>query len=90
MSNFIREEANNINNYKIIHTVRNDEDIENSRNSMNHVFYIHGKEECLFASVPKILEFYSTHYLNQSPLVKPVTILIFRYLFKILNICNFG
>jgi hypothetical protein len=37
-----------------------------------HRYYLYGKEDWLFTSIAKILEFYSTHYLNQSPLVKPV------------------
>lgn len=65
---YYREAPNCINSYKIVHKViKNLED--NSRET--HSFHVFGKEDCLFDSIPKILEFYSAHYLNQSPLVKP-------------------
>lgn len=72
----VKEAPDTINSYKIIHTVKNnlenphseDDDIDEST---EHAFYIYGKQDCLFSTIPKILEFYSTHYLNQSPLVRP-------------------
>jgi len=74
----VKEAPDTINSYKIIHTVKNltnnnsggDEDDDSDENT-EHAFYIFGKQDCLFSSIPKILEFYSTHYLNQSPLVRP-------------------
>lgn len=51
--------------------------IENTNDQENsHVFFIYGKEDCLFSSIPNILEFYSNHYLNQSPLIKPVKFML--------------
>lgn len=62
------KEANElINSYKIVHKINSNAD----DNSVTHTFHIYGKEDCLFENIPKILEFYSKHYLNQSPLVKP-------------------
>jgi hypothetical protein len=60
---YFREAPKVINNYKIIQ--------KRSEESTDYVFYLFGKEDCLFSSISSILEFYSTHYLNQSPLVKP-------------------
>lgn len=60
----VKEAPKCINNYKIIHKLVEDD-------TKNHVFYLYGKEDCLFTSIPNILEFYSNHYLNQSPLIKP-------------------
>lgn len=67
---FSREVADCVNSYKIVHRIINSAE----DNSVSHTFHIHGREDCLFESIPKILEFYSGHYLNQSPLVKPVTV----------------
>ncbi len=61
----VKEAAKCINNYKIIHKV--------TENQLKNEFYLYGKEDLVFKSIPSILEFYSTHYLNQSPLVKPVS-----------------
>ena len=58
----VKEASKCINNYKIIHK------IGENRNE----FFLYGKEDLMFASIPNVLEFYSTHYLNQTPLVKPV------------------
>ena len=69
-----REAPKTINNYKIIHkqsTAATPVTSDDENNSV--VYYLYGKEECLFPSIPSILQFYSTHYLNQSPLVKPVS-----------------
>ena len=64
----VKEAPKCINNYKIIHKVS--EDV--LKHQVANEFYLYGKEDLVFASIPSILEFYSTHYLNQSPLVKPV------------------
>ncbi|RNA44929.1 adapter molecule Crk [Brachionus plicatilis] len=63
----VKEGPKSINSYKIIHRCTDDHKIQKD----SHVFYIYGKEDCLFSSIPSILEFYSNHYLNQSPLIKP-------------------
>jgi len=63
----VKEVADCVNSYKIVHRIINSAE----DNSVSHTFHIHGREDCLFESIPKILEFYSGHYLNQSPLVKP-------------------
>ena len=60
----VKEASKCINNYKIIHKI--------TENQTKNEFYLYGKEDLVFKSIPNILEFYSTHYLNQSPLVKPV------------------
>lgn len=52
-----------INNYKIIQTLDN---------GGNLSYFILGKNDLSFKNVPDILRFYSSHYLNQSPLIKPV------------------
>lgn len=62
----VKEAPKTINSYKIIHTVKKTEAL-----NLEHVFFILGKEDFIFKSIANILEFYSTHYLNQSPLVKP-------------------
>lgn len=67
----VKEAPDTINSYKIMRT-RNSTNLDGeSEDETNHSYYIFGKEDCLFSSIPKILEFYSTHYLNKSPLVKP-------------------
>ena len=52
-----------INSYKIIEKINENGDKE---------YYIFGKSDLVFPSLPEILKFYSSHYLNQSPLIKPV------------------
>ncbi len=77
----VKEAPDCINSYKIMHSVKYNNNntnkinssLDDSDNDGIHSFYIFGKEECLFESIPLILEFYSTHYLNQSPLVIPVS-----------------
>jgi hypothetical protein len=73
----VKEAPKCINNYKIRHKY-NDE-LKADR------YFLQGKEDYLFTSIQKILEFYSTHYLNLSPLVKPAfhhkkVIALFEYL----------
>jgi proto-oncogene C-crk len=64
----VKEATKCINNYKIIHKIT--ESSSPSTLSKNE-FFLYGKEDLVFTSIPSILEFYSTHYLNQSSLVKP-------------------
>jgi hypothetical protein len=66
---FYREAPNVINSYKIVEKVN-----ENGDKS----YFILGKSDLVFSSLSEILKFYSSHYLNQSPLIKPVS-LIYLY-----------
>ena len=77
----VKEAHETINSYKIMIASNAEANKSNDSDSEgSHSYYIYGKEDCLFISIPKILEFYSTHYLNQSPLIKPVS-WMFRFLF---------
>lgn len=67
----VKEAAETINSYKIMQTRNSTSGEAESEDETSHAYYIFGKEDCLFPSIPKILEFYSTHYLNKSPLVRP-------------------
>ena len=58
-----------MNNYKIIHTINDDSD------EAVHSFFIKGKEECIYESIPKILQFYMSHILSQTELIRPVSYL---------------
>ena len=60
-----REAPKVINSYKII---------EKTKDNGDKSFYILGKSDLVFPSLSEILKFYSSHYLNQSPLIKPVRI----------------
>jgi len=55
----VNEAENLINSYKIV-----------CNNEQS--YFIRGKEDTQFNSIAQILQFYSSHYLNQSPLIKPV------------------
>lgn len=69
----VKEAHETINSYKIMRSGKAEEAqaTGDSDSESPYSYFIYGKEDCLFPSIPKILEFYSTHYLNQSPLVKP-------------------
>lgn len=58
----VKEAPKVINSYKII---------EKTKDNGDKSFYILGKSDLVFPSVSEILKFYSSHYLNQSPLIKP-------------------
>jgi len=61
----VKESYNRITNYKITNKV--------NENQVKKEFFIHGKEDFIFKTIPTMLEFYKRHYLIQSNLIKPVS-----------------